>query len=184
MAPQENLTDVKDRVTTNLSIEIDPTTPGTGIRIAFAAESILNLFMAVPMVLDPRSAIQGQFLPMFDRTTNILQEPPSPEAASITQYLGAFTLAITVGLLLGIPNKPGAIEIRRVVYAMLAALEVVFAPILLWQVWIAGENATGVSSEKAIRLFVVPMSIACALRLWALFVKPHWMGRYMVKRTE
>ncbi|KAH7124234.1 hypothetical protein EDB81DRAFT_664993 [Dactylonectria macrodidyma] len=184
MAPQDNTIDVKNGVTANSFIEIDPNTPAAGIRIAFAAESILNLFMGIPMVLDPQSAIQGQFLPMFNRTTNVLQEPPSPEAASITQYLGAFTLAINVGLLLGIPNKPGAIEIRRAVYATLAALEAVFVLIVLWQVRFAGENATGVSSEKAIRIFLVPMPIACVLRLWALFKKPHWMGRYIVKRTE
>lgn len=72
--------------------------------------------------------------------------------------------------------------IRRAVYATLAALEVVL--VVLWQVWFAAENATGVSSEKAIRNFLVPMPIACVLRLWALFEKPYWMGRYIVKRTE
>ncbi|KAH6988367.1 hypothetical protein EDB80DRAFT_588804, partial [Ilyonectria destructans] len=156
--------------------------PATGIRIAFADESVVKLFMAIPMVIDTQSARQGQFLPMFNRTTNILQKPPYPKAACITQYLGSFTLATNFGLLLGIPNKPGAIMIRRAVYATLAALEV--ALIVLWQVWFAAENATGVSSEKAIRIFLIPMPIACVLRLWALFKKPYWMGRYIVKRTE
>jgi hypothetical protein len=181
---RQNMTEVRKDVERDLLIEMDPNTPATGIRIAFVAESILNLFMGIPMVVNPRSALQGQFLPMFDRTADILQQQPSPEAASITQYMGAFTLVLNVGLLLGVPNKPGAIEIRRTVYSILAALEAVFVAIVLWQVLVGGESATGVSREKAIRIFLVPMPIACLLRLWVLFKSPQSMGRYTVKRTN
>lgn len=186
MAPQNKniTTETRNGVEKDVLLEMDPNTPATGIRIAFVAESIANLVMGLPMVLNPRSAIQGQFLPFIDRSTDLLQQQPSPEAASLAQYMGVFTLALNAGLWLGVPNKPGAIEIRRTVYSMLAGLEVIFVAVVLWQVLIGGEGATGVSLDKAMRGFLIPMSTACLLRLWVLFKRPQSMGRYIVKRTD
>ncbi|KAG7106483.1 hypothetical protein HYQ46_001288 [Verticillium longisporum] len=157
-------------------LQIDPNTPATGIRIALAAESAFNIFTAITMIITPHSALQGQLMP-FDLQNGLSQEPPSPETASVTQYLGAFVFATNVGLLLGIPNRPGAIEIRRTAYAMFAALEIIYVMIILWQLCVAGQSATGVSMEKALWAYLVPMSAACGLRLWTLFVRPDWMGR-------
>ncbi|EEY23360.1 predicted protein [Verticillium alfalfae VaMs.102] len=128
------------------------------------------------MIITPRSALQGQLMP-FDLRNGLSQEQAYPEIASVTQYLGAFVFATNVGLLLGIPNRPGAIEIRRTAYATFAALEITYIVIILWQLCVAGQSATGVSMEKALWAYLVPMSVACGLRLWTLFVRPDWMGR-------
>ncbi|KAG7137903.1 hypothetical protein HYQ46_008407 [Verticillium longisporum] len=164
-------------------LQIDPNTPATGLRIALAAESAFNIFTATTMIITPRSALQGPLMP-FDFPNGLSREQPSPEIASVTQYLGAFVLATNVGLVLGLPNKPGAIEIRRTAYATFAALEITYIVIILWQLCVAGQSATGVSMEKALWAYLVPMSVACGLRLWTLFVRPDWMGSYVVKRAE
>ncbi|RNJ58280.1 hypothetical protein D7B24_004919 [Verticillium nonalfalfae] len=164
-------------------LQIDLNTPAKGIRIALAAESAFNIFTAMTMIITPRSALQGQLMP-FDLRNGLSQEQASPELASVTQYLGAFVFATNVGLLLGIPNRPGAIDIRRTAYATFAALEITYIVIILWQLCVAGQSATGVRMEKALWAYLVPMSVACGLRLWTLFVRPDWMGRYIIKRTE
>ncbi|POS68498.1 hypothetical protein DHEL01_v213108 [Diaporthe helianthi] len=186
MAPQNknNTTKISKNVETDLLIEMDPSAPATVARIAFAAESIINLMMGIPMIINPRAALRGDALPFVEQAGDLLQQEPSPEALSLVQYLGAFTLALNAGLWLGLPHRPGAVETRRAAWSMLVGLEVVYVAVVLWQIFVGGETATGVIREKAIRISVIPMSTACLLRLWAMIWKPQSLGRYIVKRKD
>lgn len=160
-------------------MDIDPTYPGTIIRVALAGESILNIFFfGLPYIFSPHSTLRRHFLP--ESTTNA-GAWPSAEASSLMQWLGTPMLAITVVMLLAIPNKPGAIEARRIVYILLAVLEAMWIVLVLWQVWVAGEDGSGLRSSALMYYMAVPMTGWLLFRSWVLLMKPHWMGRYGAK---
>lgn len=99
------------------------------------------------------------------------------------QWIGTWTVATTVPLLLALPNRSGAIEKRVTAYAALGTMEALFVPFLVYNARAEGGGAAGLSWEKVFGGLVVPMVGALAFRMWVLFVKPGWMGRYKARRN-
>jgi hypothetical protein len=160
----------------NISVEIDPSAPGTIIRIALAAESAFNVFMAIPMIFNAKEALGRMYLSDGN--------PVAPHAASMMQLFGISLAAMTVPMVLAIPNKVGAIETRRTTYQMLSSFEVFALPLSCWQAWFAGEAGSGLNPDKVIWGLGMGMGVALGFRVWVLLVKPEWMGKYRAKRVD
>ncbi|KAJ3458874.1 hypothetical protein MRS44_012983 [Fusarium solani] len=109
-----------------VSVEIDPSAPGTIVRIVLAAESVFNVFLAIPMIFDAKEALVRMYLSDG--------KSAAPHAASIFQLFGISLVAMTIPMVLAIPNKPGAIETRRTTYQMLGSFEALALPLSFWQV--------------------------------------------------
>lgn len=163
-------TDVK------VSMGIDPSAPGTIVRIVLAAESAYNIFLAIPMIFDAKEALGRMYLSDG--------KSAAPHAASIFQLFGISLAAMTVPMVLAIPNKPGAVETRRTTYQMLASFETLALPLSFWQAWVAGEAGSGLNPSKVIWGLGLGMGVALGFRAWVLFVKPEWMGKYRAKRVD
>ncbi|KAF9634324.1 putative amidohydrolase family protein [Lasiodiplodia theobromae] len=161
------------------ALEIDPSSPGTIVRAAMLLESCFNIFLAHGMFFHPHDTSVQLF---FDGATTAAS-PSVADAALVSllmQWIGTWTVATTVPLLLALPNRPGAIEKRVTAYAALGTMEALFVPFLVYHARAEGGGAAGLSWEKVFGGLVVPMVGALAFRLWVLFVKPGWMGRYRV----
>ncbi|KAF5716142.1 amidohydrolase family [Fusarium mundagurra] len=152
------------------SVEIDPSASGTIIRIVSAAESTFNILLAIPMVFNAEKAFQRMYL----------TDDPSaaPLAAPLMQLCGISLAAMTVPIMLGIPNKAGAVETRRITYQMLASFEAMAFPLLFWQAWLAGEAGSGIFPTKLTWGSGLAMGVTLGFRVFVLFMKPEWMGKY------
>lgn len=159
-----------------VSMEIDPSAPGTIIRIILAAESAFNVFLAIPMIFDAKEALGRMYLSDG--------KSAAPHAASIFQLFGISLAAMTVPMVLAIPNKTGAVEARRITYQMLASFETLALALSFWQASVLGEAGSGLNPSKVIWGLGLGMGLALAFRAWVLFVKPEWMGKYRAKRLD
>ncbi|GME48531.1 Amidohydrolase [Neofusicoccum parvum] len=112
-------------------LEIDPSTPGTAVRAALALESLFNLVLARGMLLAPR-ATANQLFPRDAATPALDDDNGGPVLALLVQWVGVWTLATTVPLLLALPNRAGAVERRQMAYAALAAMEALYYTLSLW----------------------------------------------------
>lgn len=158
------------------SLEIDPSTPGTIVRIAMAAETVLNFTVSFALIFGAEKV-----LPRLCMTDGIRA---TPAACSVAQWFGVATISNTIPMLLAIPNKPGAIELRRLSYHMYTVYEAVAMPVVFWQMWVAGEAGSGMNVDKLLWKFGLPMIPFISFRLYSLLVKPEWMGKYRVKRRD
>ncbi|KAF5695154.1 amidohydrolase family [Fusarium denticulatum] len=152
------------------SVGIDPSASGTIVRIVSAAESTFNILLAIPMVFNAEKAFKRMYL----------TDDPSaaPLAAPVMQLCGISLAAMTVPMMLGIPNKAGAVETRRITYRMLASFEAMALPLLFWQACLAGEDGSGIYPTKLTLASGLAMSVALGFRVFVLFMKPEWIGKY------
>lgn len=145
-------------------------------------ETLLNLSQSAFMILAPLD-----FLPRFfplNRESMGPEKMPSTQSAELpicVQFGGAFLMAATVPMILAIPNRYGAIERRQVAHASLAAFEAVWVPLILWEM---SKKNNVLDVQKVFFSQVVSMSVAMCFRLYAIFVKPHWLGSYRVKKNN
>jgi hypothetical protein len=152
------------------SVEIDPSASGTIVRIVSAAESTFNILLAIPMIFNAERAFKRMYL------TDDLSA--APLAAPVMQLCGISLAAMTVPIMLGIPNKAGAIETRRVTYQMLASFEAMALPLFFWQAWLAGQEGSEIYPTKPTLASGLAMSVTLGFRVFVLFMKPEWMGKY------
>ncbi|EXK24733.1 hypothetical protein FOMG_18560 [Fusarium oxysporum f. sp. melonis 26406] len=157
-----------------VSVEIDPSAPGTIVRILLAAESAFNIFSAIPMIFHAEEALGRMYL--SDDPAAVLH------AAPVMQLLGISLAAMTVPIVLAIPNKAGAVEKRRTTYQMLASFEALALPVLFWQARISGEASSRLYPSKLTGSFGLAMGVALGFRVFVLLMKPEWMGKYRAKR--
>ncbi|KAF2813211.1 uncharacterized protein BDZ99DRAFT_517493 [Mytilinidion resinicola] len=148
-------------------IEVDPSNPGTILRVALGLESIINLPFAGWALFYPAS-----FLGLL--ASNPSQITPVAEMAS--RYYGVTVLGMTAPMVFGVFNNRGAIESRPYSYLMLAGAEAGMLSTALWVIYGPGA-ASGFAPDAAWSLL---KQIGPAF-LWRLFVflkKPQWFGRY------
>lgn len=155
-------------------LEIDPAHPGTVVRVALAVEALFNVFLAHGMLSAPAATARGLFSP----STTTASSSADPLVPLLMQWIGVWTLATTVPLVLALPNGAGAVERREGAYAVLGAMEALWVPLLGWKVW-SGEE--GVDGEGVMRMLVVPMGVCLVWRGVVLWGKRGWLGGYRVK---
>lgn len=147
-------------------VKADPAAPGTIIRISFAIETGLNIFMGTTLTVFPKWLLNS-----------VVIEPATltPTSISICQWLGAIILASSIPVGVVIPNTRGAIESRRLIYWTLLTGEGFLIPLFLYQaIWSANVGFTPKFLVVTAFLFLGHM----IWRLYCLFVKPNWFGRY------
>lgn len=154
--------------------EIDPAAPGTIIRVALIIEAVLNLIYAIPLLLDPITTFRQYYL-------DDAAQPP-PAALSIAQAFAVLVLGITAGMLLSVPNAPGAVEWRRMFYANSFVTEAMYAPLTFWQAWGLGPEGSGLDPGKLVKFTGGPLAVLAVWRAWVFLVKPEWFGRYRAVR--
>ncbi|KAH7231050.1 hypothetical protein BKA59DRAFT_409211, partial [Fusarium tricinctum] len=157
-------------------LKINSSAPGTIIQIAITAESVVNIFIATSIIFNPIKNFKNTYL--TDSQSAVSQ------TASLAQQFGPSIVAITVPIMLTLPNKPRAIELRRISYQILSAYKILAVPITLWQAWVAGEAGSGLNFNKVIWGLTVPIGVTLGFRAWVLFIKPEWMGKYKAKRDD
>ncbi|PSN62929.1 hypothetical protein BS50DRAFT_576783 [Corynespora cassiicola Philippines] len=161
--------------------EIDPSS-GKTARCLMVFETVLNLSQSAFMILAPLD-----FLPLFfplNAESMASEKIPITQSAELPMCIrfgGAFLMAATVPMILAIPNRHGAIERRQIAQASLAAFEAVWVPLILGE-FLKKDNVLNI--QKVFFTQVVSMSVAICFRLYAIFVKPYWLGSYRVKKTS
>lgn len=147
-------------------VKVDPAASGTIIRYALVVEVGLNLFMGTALVVFPRWLLS----PAMTEPSTL-----TPISISICQWVGAIIFAFSIQVALVIPNTRGAIESRRLVYWTLLAGEGFLVPLFLYQALWA--TSFGLRHEFLVvtTFFFVDHML---WRLFCLFVKPNWFGRY------
>lgn len=149
-------------------ITIDPSAQGHQIRLALVVESALNIFFSLYILLYPSHALYH--LSYSPRYVN-------PLSSSLLHILAIMVWTITVPLLLAIPNTRQGIESRVPAYLTLGTSEVFLLGMLGWLGFVKGEGETGVS-DRAVAILASNITGALAWRVFVLWVKPEWVGRY------
>lgn len=155
----------------NQAIEVDPSATGNIIRFAMLFESILNLPAFVALT----------FYPGYTLTYFLVNEHDiTPAAQSFTQLMGIMILMISVLLWAAIPNTKSGVETRRPTYIMLASAEAAMVTMWIYQRYGLGEKGCG-WKNNALDMSVMNVGPLCGFRIFALYSKPDWFGRYKVK---
>lgn len=155
-------------------IELDPNNDGRIVRIAFAVESIFNLF-TLPLLTNTKTVL-----------SHILNDPKyiTPATTLFARMSSAIVIGgLTTALWTGIPNTKTALESRPIVYITLGGGELVLLPILILEALKRG----GPDAALSLKACVVSIGCLAPILLWrayALFVKPELMGRYRVVKKD
>ncbi|CVL07434.1 uncharacterized protein FMAN_14358 [Fusarium mangiferae] len=158
-----------------VTMEIDPSASGTIVQVVLAAESTFNILLAIPMVFNAERS--------FKRMYSSDDLSGAPHAVPMMQLFGISLAAMTVPIALGIPNKAGAVETRRITYQTLASFEAMALPLLFWQACPVGEAGSGIYPTKLTWGSGLAMGVMLGFRVFVLFMKPEWMGKYKAKRV-
>ncbi|OCK75303.1 hypothetical protein K432DRAFT_362334 [Lepidopterella palustris CBS 459.81] len=147
-------------------VKVDPAASGVIIRYAIAIEVVLNVSIAIFVAVFPKAL----FSPVVTDPSTI-----TTTTISICQWIGTIIVAFTIQLILVLPNTRGALESRRLVYWTLLAGECCLVPIFLSQ---SVSSTEGGFSRKFLEITASFFIAHMLWRLFCLFVKPHWFGRY------
>jgi len=151
-------------------VEVDPDAKGTPIRWALGVEALLNIVGGTWMVFWP-----AQFLRL------VVPKPSdvTPAAMISVQHYGGLVYALTVPIILAIPNTRRAIESRISTYYLLGSAEIAIICLSLYQAYgPAGGTGFTTNSLASASAGVAPVFL---WRLFVLFRKPEWLGRYREK---
>lgn len=157
-------------------LDIDPSAPGTIVRATMAAEACFSFFLAYGMLVEPRATTAQLFL-----SDDPAAGSPAAVSSLLMEWIGVWTLATNVPLLVVLPNRTGAIERRQVAYAVLSAMEVLWVPILACKAW-RWDGEGGLFWGKIIGGIAEPMTDFLVFGLLVLCMWPGWMTRYRVRR--
>ena len=152
------------------SVELDPSTPGTVFRYAAFIEGALNIISGSIMFFFPAQTLQYVSEPYSVSETGV----------HVIKWVGSLTIACTSQLIFAFFNTRGSIESRPAAYYNLLAGEVTILPLLM-------ANASYMGLKKSmVAQTVISLSLLAAWRLYSLFVKPEWFGRYrtVIKKTS
>ncbi len=162
----------------------------TIIRAALVLETVANIAAAICMVVLPDTSLGALGI-----------SSPSALAKQLIMYFAGCVIALTVPLILSVPNKPGIVGLRRVTYATMLAGEVALLLIMIvqglgWRGY-AGKSAQGgvggairelkeagsggVFEEDYVKggSLLLAMGNMAGLAMWrvfCLFVRPVLMG--------
>ncbi|KAG9689473.1 hypothetical protein KCU95_g8009, partial [Aureobasidium melanogenum] len=148
-------------------IEVDPSAPGSVMRFALGFETVANVVGGTWMVFFPQS-----FLGMLVNSPSDM----TPTAVTWTQVTGALVYALAAPLVLAFPNSRRGIESRAPAYYTLGAGEVGVTAVTLYKAFADGGDSGW--TKNALLGASSALLPALAWRLYVLFGKPEWIGRY------
>jgi hypothetical protein len=148
-------------------IEVDPSAPGNVMRYALGFETMANAIGGTWMVFFPQ-----HFLSLLVNSSKDI----TPTAVTWTQVTGALVYALATPLILAIPNTRRGIETRAPTYYTLAAGEVGVVAVALYKAFVFGDDS-GWSTGALLAASAV-LAPTLAWRMYVLFGKPEWIGRY------
>ncbi|KAI0844841.1 hypothetical protein F5Y00DRAFT_186525 [Daldinia vernicosa] len=132
-------------------------------QLGLAIEAILNIAGAVPFILYPEWCLS------FAVTPNSTVPPSS---SLLWQVYGALVLALTIPLVLCIPDSKAVREKRQIVFTTLLAGEVFLEAVLLWHVSRPDESGFTLTSLVLSAVFLLP---ALSWHAFATYIKPDLM---------
>jgi hypothetical protein len=138
------------------------------IQIALILESVANTFGATLFTFLPNWCLSKVLIPspIFPNT---LSTTVPPSAITLLQAFGTIVYALTVPLLLCIPEGPHAAHARRIVYLTLGAGEAFLVPLCLVKAFDAGSTGFTARALFGAAGNLVPV---LAWRVYALWGKP------------
>ena len=165
----------------------------TIIRTALFLESAANIGAAIFILVLPHSSLSALGI-----------TSPSVLSKQLIMYFAGCIIALTVPLVLSMPNKPGIVAVRRVTYATMLGGEIALSFIMVAQglgwsgyggnsgkkdmsgtmrelkILVAGEGTDGGGHDyvKGNRL-VLAVGNLVVLAVWrvvCMYVRPEWMG--------
>ncbi|KAK6949862.1 hypothetical protein Daesc_008185 [Daldinia eschscholtzii] len=139
------------------------------IQYGLAIEAILNIAGAILFILYPNWCLSFAIAPSPKNITSGI--PPS--SALLWQVYGALVLALTVPLVLCIPDSKAIAEKRRIVFATLIAGEVFLEAILLWHVFQPDNSGFTSTSLILSAAFLLP---ALSWHTFAAYIRPGLMN--------
>ncbi|KAL3477461.1 hypothetical protein BJX99DRAFT_226280 [Aspergillus californicus] len=149
---------------------VDPSAPGTIIRVALAFESIATVSVGAYYMFFPRHYLL--------HTMEAAPAQATTTALQLAQQFGGVNILVgaTVGLF--IPNTEKAIESRRILYVVILLFELLFVPLLLWQAFMM----EGGMPRESLLAGTAPFVLCVVWRIFTLGWKPEWFGRYQEGR--
>lgn len=150
--------------------------PGTLIRYAFGVEAVLNIVSGTGMLMYPEQSLA--FL-VEDPITDI-----NRFSIAQIQWIAMFVYCLTAPLLLGIPNTRTAIESRPIIYWTLFSGELFLISLFIHQANAGASMGIGSSTLYMMCGSLAPLAL---WRLFVLFVRPDFMGRYIdneIKKSQ
>lgn len=132
------------------------------IQYALIFESLANVYGGTVALLAPKWCIAGMLGPR--EAAN-----PSPSTLTLVQGFGAMVYALTVPLILSLPDGPQAKAVRAITYYTLGAGELFLIPLLL--VKAKQDPASGFKSDVLMKA-VGSLAPFAAWRAYVLWLSP------------
>jgi hypothetical protein len=136
------------------------------IQAAFAIEAIIQVITAAALVAIPATACN------FLSGTNVETELIPAALLTVLQLLGIFLVAITIPIVLSIPDGPNSVERRRFTYYMLGGAEALLVPYFGLKL-LQGDSGLDPAVVTQIAGGMIPF---LGFRMWALWIQPEMMG--------
>lgn len=154
--------------TTTPLITVDPSAPGNAIRIALFVESIFNFTFSTYTFLAPHHALS-----MLSSSPTLI----TTLTITLLQFMGVIGYAMTLLMVLAIPNTRRGIELRVPTYLFLGTAEVLLITLFAYLGLVEGVETTGIEGKTWVNLTanLVPPLL---WRVSVLYLKPEWLGRY------
>jgi hypothetical protein len=145
------------------------------IQIALLVEILVNIPIATFLLFTPTRVLTH----LVSNATSLAGVPSS--TTTVTQFIGILFFAITVPLVLSLPNGPHAVEVRKVTYYLNGVGEALLIPwLLLKDAGSVSGFGTGILKQGAYQ--IIPL---LAWRVFVLLVKPEWLnGGTKVERRK
>ncbi|KAI1143715.1 hypothetical protein F5Y05DRAFT_3943 [Hypoxylon sp. FL0543] len=134
-------------------------------QIGLAIEALLNIFGAVTFVLYPEWCLS--FAVTDDSTTDSPNVPPS--STVLWQIYGVLVLALTVPIILCIPDSEAVAEKRRIVFQTLITGEIFIEAVLLWHITQPEKSGFTLTALVFSAVNLLP---ALSWHTFAIYIKP------------
>ncbi|OAL38304.1 hypothetical protein AYO20_02363 [Fonsecaea nubica] len=157
----------------SVPVQVDPSNPGTVIRVALGVETVLNIVVGGYIVFCPQ-----HFVGLLVSTPAMI----TPSLIAAVRQYGAFATSLAVPTALGIPNTRRGIESRVTVYAFLGSAEVCITLVSLYLALVGGDGSG--FSKTAMLASAAAFASGLSWRLLVLLVYPQWLGAYRLSAKE
>jgi len=141
------------------------------IGYALAFESFLNLFGAIPFLLYPEWCLS--YVVNTLAAHHVHTSPVPPGSATLFQVYACLVIALTIPLLMCIPDVPGAAPKRVIMFQALGMGEAFLIALLLWK---ATDPDKSGYTQLSLVLSAMSLTPHLSWRAWTLLVRPDWFA--------